>query len=575
MKQFIAILIFSALQFFNPAFGQNYPDYTGHVNDFAKIFPGDMARDIELSLREYERNTSIEIFIATIASLEGLTVEDYSIGLATKWKVGKKGKDNGLLILVAPKERKMRIEIGYGLEGDLPDAKARRIRDRFFIPHFKTGDMAKGISEGVKAIINELGSKPYTERAEERALAAAIAEKEKAEWNKRAVITVVVLAAVLIAAIFIWWIVIAIKRYNRRKKKLEELHVKNSVLLSDTSENIEKTRAEYGPALRTIEAMKNFYTPSVWQKLKEEFKANAVLTANLAQELVVLQKELSSGWKHAEKVNSSAHKLKNSSKDPANFFAKVTHIQQEQEESHRKCNRIIAEFPGKAEDAQKKTGHKDVSAEARRAVLQAGEDFRTASEKLGQKPVDWVLMLPMLAAASTMLERAVLKADDDINFASRARSEGPGLLKELPQKFTDSSKALDHKDVTQSTRNLLDRAAEKFLEGKKLATPQSQTSPIDWLAAFALLLGANELIEQAEEKAKSDIAEAELQILQAARKRKKPNSSGNRLSIEKDTSSEWSSGSIINTPSDDSPGGNDFSGAGGGAFGGGGVSGDW
>ena len=122
-------------------------------------------------MRKYRQDTSIEIAVVTVPSLEGLSVDEYTLELASKWGVGNRKKDNGLVFLVAPNERKARIEVGYGLEGDLTDAQANRIMQNSIVPLFKNRRMADGIAAGVSEILRELGSTPYEARAEESAAA--------------------------------------------------------------------------------------------------------------------------------------------------------------------------------------------------------------------------------------------------------------------------------------------------------------------------------------------------------------------------------------------------------------------
>lgn len=145
-----------------------YPDSVGHVNDFANLLAPDVERKLEQELRIYKEQTSIEIAVVTVKSLEGLSVEDYTIGLARKWGLGEKKKDNGVVLLVAPNERKVRIEVGYGLEPDLTDSQAGRVIRDTIVPLFKQSKIADGVVSGVAGILSELGEKPYAERLEER-----------------------------------------------------------------------------------------------------------------------------------------------------------------------------------------------------------------------------------------------------------------------------------------------------------------------------------------------------------------------------------------------------------------------
>lgn len=109
--------------------------------------------ELERRLLEYERTRGHQVVVHTTPSLEGLEIEDYSIAIAEAWKVGHRGLDNGVILTVAPNERKVRIEVGYGLEGVVPDAIAFEIQEQVILPRFREGELAGGITDGVDAIL--------------------------------------------------------------------------------------------------------------------------------------------------------------------------------------------------------------------------------------------------------------------------------------------------------------------------------------------------------------------------------------------------------------------------------------
>ena len=141
-------LVFLFLLTFTPAFSQNYPAPTGAVNDFAGLISSSQRQELEQSLRAFFNRTGAAIVVATFQSLDGVPIEDFAVGLFEKWKPGKKGLDNGLLILVAKEERKIRFEVGYGLEPVLPDGRAGEIIRTEMTPRFREGDFYGGIAAG-------------------------------------------------------------------------------------------------------------------------------------------------------------------------------------------------------------------------------------------------------------------------------------------------------------------------------------------------------------------------------------------------------------------------------------------
>ena len=129
------------------------PPLRGRVNDYAKLLSQERALALEAQLEKFEQETGHQIAVLTIPSLEGDSLEDFSIRVAETWKIGKKGFDNGAILLVARDDRKLRIEVGYGLEGVLPDAIASRIIREVITPRFRSGDYAGGIEAGVDSIL--------------------------------------------------------------------------------------------------------------------------------------------------------------------------------------------------------------------------------------------------------------------------------------------------------------------------------------------------------------------------------------------------------------------------------------
>ncbi len=129
-----------------------FPQPTGFVNDFAGVIQPGTRSQLEGMLSSVEARTGVEIAVVTVQSLDGRPIEDYAVDLYKTWGIGKKGKDEGALILVAPTDRQVRIEVGYGLEGALNDAKGGDIIRTAMIPFFKEGDFTKGIVAGTQAV---------------------------------------------------------------------------------------------------------------------------------------------------------------------------------------------------------------------------------------------------------------------------------------------------------------------------------------------------------------------------------------------------------------------------------------
>ncbi len=133
-----------------------FPALTGRIVDQANVISADAKRAIEPKLADLEAKSGIQLVVATVNSLEGQEIEPYANALFREWKLGEKAKNNGVLLLVAPNEHRVRIEVGYGLEGTLTDALGKVIITNAITPRFKTGDFSGGISRGVDDIITVL-----------------------------------------------------------------------------------------------------------------------------------------------------------------------------------------------------------------------------------------------------------------------------------------------------------------------------------------------------------------------------------------------------------------------------------
>jgi uncharacterized protein len=174
----------------------NFPPLSGRVVDQANVLSADTRAALTTKLKDLEDKSGIQLVVATVASLEGLEIEPYANQLFRAWKLGEAKNNNGVLFLIAPKEHKVRIEVGYGLEGTLTDAISKIIIVNAVAPRFKAGDFNGGVSRGVDDIITTLTT-------------------DSSEWQKRPVVrpeessnAVITLIPILFFAIIVFVIFI-------------------------------------------------------------------------------------------------------------------------------------------------------------------------------------------------------------------------------------------------------------------------------------------------------------------------------------------------------------------------------
>jgi uncharacterized protein len=155
------VVIFLAGHIVCTAQDVRFPSPKGFVNDYAGMLSGGARQKLENFLVGFERKTGAEIAVVTVNTTSPLTIEQYAVELFQKWGIGKKGKDNGILLLAALADRKVRIEVGYGLEGAVTDLQSKVIIEELVVPNFKKGDYDKGITSATvvlaKIVADEYG----------------------------------------------------------------------------------------------------------------------------------------------------------------------------------------------------------------------------------------------------------------------------------------------------------------------------------------------------------------------------------------------------------------------------------
>ncbi len=158
-----------------PAAALEVPYLAGRVNDLAGLLSQETARQLESKLEQLEQATGAQVVVLTLKSLDGEPLEDYSMRVVETWKLGREGVDDGVLLLVSRDDRKVRIEVGYGLEPTLTDALSRRIISNLMVPEFREGDFDGGVSAAVDAI-------DATVRGQEELVPAGLMDSPKSDF---------------------------------------------------------------------------------------------------------------------------------------------------------------------------------------------------------------------------------------------------------------------------------------------------------------------------------------------------------------------------------------------------------
>jgi uncharacterized protein len=180
-----ALILAIAFLFAAPALAQTYPPLTGRVVDAADLLNPAQEAELTQKLAALEAATTRQLVVATIPSLEGHDIQEYGVGLGRAWRIGQQGANNGVILLVAPSDRKVGIEVGYGMEGVLTDALSSQIIRNDILPRFRDNDYPGGINAGADALIAQLQAPPEAAEANLRHAAADQQQQQAGRHRNR------------------------------------------------------------------------------------------------------------------------------------------------------------------------------------------------------------------------------------------------------------------------------------------------------------------------------------------------------------------------------------------------------
>lgn len=209
----------------------SFPPLTGRVVDAANVLPPEVEARLTQKLAGLEAQSDRQLVVVTLPDLQGYEISDYGYQLGRAWGIGSKAKNDGALLIVAPRERKLRIEVGYGLEGVLTDGLSSLIINQAIVPKFKAGDLAGGIEAGTDAIIQQL-TLPEAE-ASQRAQAAN-ARPESSGFDP---------GYLVFAFLFLFFFVIPFFRTVRRRRRYPGAAA--SVFIWDMLNNMPRGRGDF------------------------------------------------------------------------------------------------------------------------------------------------------------------------------------------------------------------------------------------------------------------------------------------------------------------------------------------
>src|SRR3989344_5692087 len=391
---FVVVLLLVATA---TAHAQQYPKATGHVNDFANLLTREQGASLNDELAAFEKKTTIEIAVVTVPWLNNQSIEDYTRGLAKEWGVGKRGQNNGVVFLIAPKERKMRIETASGVRAILTDSRADQIRDSGVLPRFRAGNMAQGIIDGTHKIMRVLdaGAAPVTSERE-ISQAPQLAPREWTSEDTK--ILGYVLGSIAGAVLMLFLIVPPIRRLKARKYVLE------------TKGGVASRFAEAERTARSSDVKEE--TRKKLTKLKGEFSSVDRLTAT---------SEGVNWLEFREKLDSMDYPLSQIVSDMKREIAFA-------EKARREGPELFKKIPGMIEAAEKKLAEGKSSPEAAEYLEEARTQYaQVQAQQSGMTITDWVILYLILTSIQSNTANAesahqYANSDHSNDYSSRSSS---------------------------------------------------------------------------------------------------------------------------------------------------------
>ena len=361
---------------------QDYPKPVGYVNDFANLLSQEEGRKLNAELAAYDSATTIEITVVTVQSLSGMSAEYYSLGLANAWGVGKKEKNNGVVILIAPNDRDGWIQIGRGLERTLSERSVQGIYDREMTPRFKAGKMSEGILAGTHSLMEKLAStSAQTEKT---------GPESEGISGKYLLFVLSVIVGLIGVIIFFSWL---FGRIGTRKENVSRLDA--------CKKKLRQLKDGYSLAKSRLDALKSENPEPVWADLEKKFLALTLwdLEAALRQ----AQIDCEAGWKMINSASDSLLELQRRLDGYLWLYQRIEAKVAEVEKAKEKAPALLEKMPGMIEAAEKKLGS-SASESARARLTEARTKYAQAQAQAKGGTVDWLTVLLLLNAVHSLCE---------------------------------------------------------------------------------------------------------------------------------------------------------------------------
>lgn len=570
MKRIFAVCLLLFFASIPPVKAQDIPRPIGRVNDFADVLPASLEASIGEQLEAYKNETSIEIAVVTVPTLQGYDIESFTVKLAQKWGVGDKEKDNGLVLLLAPSEREVRIEVGYGLEGDLTDGRAGYILDNNAVPYFKNNDWAGGVSATINALIAYLGRKDYqtrlVEKAEQEKLEQARRVQAEADRARRdaefyGALTTFFLFAVPLAVVVGGFF--AFRVWYKRRKLLKKIQKDNLESISAAEAELEEMKSEFENAEKVFNGLRAVNIGSLRAGYSSMLKDLRAFIENTRSETLPRIWRDQPNHKEAQRIQEALNKLRGEiSKRTEGQIAKITGlpalITAKREWVIAQRGRVISKLQDSQSRFRTIESRLDKEYGDRVRVLSGNasagaKSINSALSIQDTDKVDWINLSSVLADIELYANRIEEQLNEYVGLVERAKSDKNKLLSSLDERVKKASEAVKHGDVEEKTITRL-RSAVAGLNTIKSLDPKSDP---EWVLFLNTTMLAIATFGDIAKSAVRDIEEAEEERRRARQRAEEARQAEIYARQEASRRSSESGGS---------------SGFGGGSFGGGGAS---
>jgi uncharacterized protein len=465
------LLVVVWLVFASLVCGQEYLQPKGYVNDFANLLSASEIDSLSVELRDFQSKTSIEIAVVTVTSLQGLTVEDYTNGLANAWGVGKKGKDNGVVLLLAPTEKKVRIEVGRGLEEVLTDLHSSRIIREDIKPLYRQHPN-QAIIAGTHGIMRRLVAgqeKPIN-------TSTSPASTENNEATREVLLFLGIFAVIVV-------IVVLFNYFSERN----EIKKQNASALEVCRQALLTIKQGHKLAFDQLNQLKLDNPQSVWQELQEQLAQVEVAAlerelSDCEQECLADRKKREAAWQHMQRLQMKLASC-------ARLFKNIEATLAEISEAKALVPQKLASIPADIQLAVVAVQQADVTADTRAKLAEEQQEFQHVQQLLvvQSSAINWLEVMDLLSQVEVGLVAVMVAVEEDKATATKARADGPQLLQELPATLLAAE---GRAGTSRSARTRLAKAKSEYHRARSLVNAGSD---VDWVAVYLLLLAASDL----------------------------------------------------------------------------------